>query len=248
MPSTTALTKTAWVELKLFAREPAAAFFTLVLPVLLLVLNGSSNGNEPSAELGGAGAVDVLVPGYIALVIATLGLTNLPGLLATYRERGVLRRMQATPVRPSTILVAQLLVQGAVATIGLGMLIVLGTTVFGLRAPQAPAAVAVAYVVGVLGFAGFGFVLAAVLPTARSTSAISFALYLPMIFLSGATWPREQLPQWAQTVGDVLPLTYVVEAIKEPWIAGTWHVGALALLLAMVAAGTMLSARLFRWT
>jgi len=121
-------------------------------------------------------------------------------------------------------------------------------TVYDLRPPQAPLAVGVAYVVGVLGFAAFGFVLAALLPTARSTSAISFAIYLPMIFLSGAVWPREAQPGWAQRVGDVLPLTYVVEALKEPWISGTWHVTALALLLAMVVAGTVLSSRVFRWS
>lgn len=248
MTAMTPLLRTTWVELKLFAREPAAAFFTLVLPLLLLVLNGSTGENEREAAFGGAGLIDVLIPGYIALVIATMCLTNLPGVLATYRERGVLRRLQATPVRPTTILFAQLLVQALVATIGLAVLVAVGTTVFGLRAPQAPGAVLVAYALSVLGFAGFGFMLAAVLPTARATSAIAFALYLPMIFLSGSTWPREVLPVWAQRLGDVLPLTYVVEAIKEPWIQGTWHVTALGLLAALVIGGTAVSARLFRWS
>lgn len=245
--SSTALVKTTWVELKMFLREPGAAFFTLVLPVLLLVLNGSTGANERQPELGGAGAIDVLVPGYIALVIATFAMTNLPGLLATYRERGVLRRLQATPVRPRTILFAQLLVQSLVATVGLIILVAVGTTAFGLRPPEAPAAVVAAYAVAVFGFTAFGFVLAAVLPTARSTAAISFALYLPMIFVSGAVMPREVLPDWARTVSPYLPLTYVVEALKEPWVAGTWPVGALAVLLAMIIAGTMLSSRLFRW-
>ena len=245
--STTALVKTTWVELKMFLREPGAAFFTLVLPVLLLVLNGTTGSNDRQDTFGGAGLIDVLVPGYIALVIATFGLTNVPGLLATYRERGVLRRLQATPVRPWTILFAQLLVQSLVATIGLIVLVALGTTAFGLRAPQAPLGVLVAYMVSVLGFAAFGFVLAAIIPTARTTSALSFALYLPMIFLSGTTWPREVLPDWAQRVGDFLPLTYVVEALKQPWVSGNWHVAALGVLAAMVVAGTALSSRLFRW-
>jgi len=247
MSQTTALTRTAWVELKLFLREPGAAFFTLVLPVLLLVFNGST-GNDPDAALGGAGFIDVMVPGYIALVIATLGLTNLPGLMATYRERGVLRRLQATPVRPSTILGAQLLVHSLVATIGLVVLVAVGAVAFDLRAPQAPVAVAAAYVISVLGFAAFGFVLAALLPTGRSAAAVSFALYLPMIFLSGAVMPRQALPDWAERLSDALPLTYVVEALQEPWISGTWDVGALALLVALVAAGTLLSTRLFRWS
>lgn len=245
--STTALAKTTWVELKLFLREPGAAFFTLVLPILLLVFNGSTAGNEPQKAFGGAGVIDVLVPGYIALVIATLGLTNVPSLLATYRERGVLRRLQATPVQPWTILFAQLLVQSLVATVGLIVLVALGMTAFDLRAPQAPAAVLIAYIVSVLGFTAFGFVLAAIIPTARTASAISFALYLPMIFVSGAVMPREILPDWARRVGDVLPLTWVVESLREPWISGTWPVGMLALLAAMIVIGTAASVRLFRW-
>lgn len=241
----THLTRTTTAELRLFLREPAAMFFTLVLPVLLLVLNGSTNQD---GTLGGVSAIDILVPGFIALVIATLGLTNVPGTMATYRERGVLRRLQATPVRPTSILGAQLVVQGLVATVGLAVLVAIGAVAFDLSMPANPLAVAVAYVLGVLGFAGFGFVMASLLPTARASQAVSFAIYLPMIFLSGATWPREMLPDWAHTLSSFLPLTYVVEAIKEPWVHGTWHAGALALLAGMTVAGLALSSRLFRWS
>ena len=249
MPSTlTVLTKTTWVELKLFLREPAAAFFTLVLPVLLLVLNGATDTNAPNPDFGGAGVVDVLVPGYIALVIATLGLMQLPGVLAGYRERGVLRRLEATPIRPEIILVAQLVVQALVATLGLIILVGLGMSAFDLRAPESPAVVLGAYGLAVLGFAAFGFVLAAVLPTARSTNAVAAALYFPMIFLSGTTWPREVLPDWAVRIGDFLPLTYVVEAIKDPWISGAANVVALVILAALLAGGTIVATRLFRWS
>lgn len=244
----TPLAKLTWVELKLFAREPAAAFFTLVLPVLLLVLNGSTSSNDRNADLGGAGLIDVLVPGYIALVIATLGLMTLPGVLASYRERGVLRRLEATPVGPTAVLVAQLLVQALVATVGLAVLVGLGMAVFDLRAPQAPLGVLVAYVAAVLGFAAVGFMLAAVLPTARTTNAVAAALYFPMIFLSGSTWPREVLPEWGQRIGDLLPLTYVVEAIKDPWTTGSWDVLALAVLGMLVLGGTTIATRMFRWS
>jgi ABC-2 type transport system permease protein len=172
---------------------------------------------------------------------------QLPAVLAGYRERGVLRRLEATPIRPGVILVAQLLVQGLIATVGLIVLVVLGMSVFDLRAPEAPWTVLAAYIIAVLGFSAFGFVLAAVLPTARSTAAIASALYFPMIFLSGATWPREMLPTWAASISDLLPLTYVVEAVKQPWITGEADMLALGLLATMIVAGTAIATRLFRW-
>lgn len=244
----THLTRTSVSELRLFLREPAATFFTIVLPVLLLLLNGSVNTNEPNPEFGGVGTIDVLVPGFIALVIATLGLTNIPGTLATYRERGVLRRLQATPVRPVTVLGAQLVVHALIATVGLALLVLLGWLAFDLSAPASLAHVLIAYVLGTLGFAGFGFVMASLLPTARASQAASFAIYLPMIFLSGATWPREALPDWAHTLSSALPLTYVVDAIKQPWTTGEPHLVALALLTLMTAIGLWAASRMFRWS
>jgi DNA-binding CsgD family transcriptional regulator len=124
------------VELKLFLREPSAAFFTLALPVLLLVLNGASASAGPDAA-------DRLLPGYVAMVIATAGITVLPGVLASYREKGVLRRYRVTPVAPTAVLGAQLVLQVLVATLGLAILVAVGVAVAArlvttLRGPGAP--------------------------------------------------------------------------------------------------------------
>lgn len=235
------------MELKLFLREPAAAFFTLALPLALLLLNGSVTGNAPQADLGGVGIVDLMVPGFVALVIATSGLNILPGVIASYRERGILRRYRATPLRPATLIAAQVATQVAVATLGLALLIAVAVVLFDLRAPASPLGVAVAYVLSVLGFCALSFVLASLAPTARTASAVAAALYFPMIFLSGATWPREALPAFAVRVGDVLPLTYVVRALSSPWHGQGWDVTALAVLAVMAVVGAAVSARTFRW-
>jgi DNA-binding NarL/FixJ family response regulator len=105
--------------LKLFLREPAAVFFTLAFPLLLLWLN-SGNGNQPRDGLGGRGLMDVLAPGFVAMVLAEVGLTSLPGLLSSYRERGILRRLAVTPVSPTRLLAAQLLAHLAAAAAGAG--------------------------------------------------------------------------------------------------------------------------------
>jgi ABC-2 type transport system permease protein len=96
--------KLTLMELKLFLREPTAAFFTLAFPLMLLFLFGSIYGNEPTPFFGGYGSVDVSVPGYTALIIGTSGLLTLAITMASYREHGVLRRLKATPLRPQAIL------------------------------------------------------------------------------------------------------------------------------------------------
>src|SRR5215813_11651172 len=90
-------------------------FFGLAFPVMLLALFGGIYGNKPAAQFGGLGTVDVSVPAYVALVLAVAGLTSFPLGMVEYRSRGFLRRLRATPARPSTFLVAQLVVNGIVS-------------------------------------------------------------------------------------------------------------------------------------
>jgi ABC-2 type transport system permease protein len=243
---TRALWRTTLVELRLYLREPAAAFFSLLLPLILLVLNGSQ-GNEPRRDLSGEGIVDALMPGYVALVIATSGLMTLPATLVVYRERGILRRLHATPLSPLVALVAQLLVCLVVTLVGLGLLIGVGMAFLGLAPPQAPLGLFAATLIGALGFFAICLVLAAVAPTSRTVQAVAAALYFPMIFLSGAAWPRAALPDALAEIGQWLPLAVVVDAVDTAWRGGA-DAGALGLLAVMGAAGFALGVRCFRWT
>lgn len=241
-----ALWRTTLVELRLYLREPAAAFFSLLLPLILLVLHGAQ-GNDPRRELAGEGLVDALVPGFVALVIATSGLMTLPATLVAYRERGILRRLYATPLSPLVALAAQLLVCLLVTLAGLGLLIGVGVAFLDLTPPQAPLILLAATLLAALGFFAVCLVLAAVAPSSRTVQAVAAALFFPMIFLSGATWPRAALPDTLAAVGQWLPLSVVVDAIDAAW-SGAADIAALGLLAVMCAAGLAVSARCFRWT
>lgn len=236
----------ARVEVSLLLREPAALFFMLALPMLLLALNGSE-GNAPRPELGGAGLVDVMVPGYVLLVMLTSGLMALPETLASYRERGFLRRMRASPLRPWQILGAHAATQGAVALIGLVLLVGVGIVAFDLRRPAGWAAALAAIAASAAAVIAVGFLLASVLPTARTTQAVAAAIYFPAIFISGAVVPTEGLPQFAQHLGQALPFTYAVRALREAWTAGTLDGVAFAALAATVAVAVPIAVRTFRW-
>lgn len=241
-----ALWRTTIVELRLYLREPAGIFFTLAFPVLLLLLNGEG-GNEPVADFGGEGKMDVLVPGLLALVMATMSVMGLPEGLARYREWGVLRRLRATPVGPAVVLGAQIAVASAVSAAGAMLLVGVALAGFGLDPPAAPAAVLATFALGTVALLSLALLLASLPLTARSTQALASIVFFPMIFVSGATWPRDQLPDVARAIGDFVPLTYAAEALRDAWTAGTWNPGAMLVLAATAVACAAAAARLFRW-
>jgi ABC-2 type transport system permease protein len=241
------LTKMTWVELKLKLREPVGTFFTLVFPLLLLFLFGSIYGNEPTAFLNGRGNVDNSVPGYIAMIIGTTGMIGLPVALSVYRENGILRRFRATPLQPVTVLGSQVLVNLAVALVGMVFLMVAGVFVYDLTLPAAPLSTLLAVIIGGLSFLSVGFVLASVLPTATAAQAVGMALFFPMLFLSGAGLPQQMLPQKLVDFSQFLPLTHVVNLLQDLWYGNGWNMTALLVLLGLMVVATAVSIRTFRW-
>jgi len=242
-----ALTKLTWVELKLYLREPIGTFFTLAFPLLLLFLFGSIYGNEPSDFLGGRGSVDNSVPGYLAIIIGAIGMQGIPINLSSYRERGILRRYRATPLRPLAVLGAQVIVMSIIALIGMALLYVAGRAVYDLAIPSAPSDVALAVTLSAFSFFAIGFVLASVLPTARTAQAVGLALYMPMMFISGAGMPRQMLPEALVKFSNFLPLTHVVTLIQDLWMGDGWNLVSLAALAGTLVIGVVVAAFTFRW-
>ncbi len=243
------LLKLAWTEMKLFLREPMAAFFTLAFPLMMLFLFGSIYGNKPTPFFGGYGSVDISVPAYTAMIIATSGLLSLTIILASYRETGILRRFQATPVRPQIILIAQVLVIFIMTTLGMLFLILAAKMVYNLRFEGNAFYVFLAFVLSSMSFFALGFVLAGLMPTARSAQIVAMVLFYPMIFLSGATIPREVLPETIRNYAQLLPLTHVVNLLRGLWIGDGWqtHLKEVGILFSILVVGGVLSAKTFRW-
>jgi len=243
------LSKFTWVEIKLFLREPVMAFFTLAFPLMMLFLFGSIYGNAPSRLFGGLGSVDVSVPGYAAMIIATSGLLSLNITMASQRELGILRRLRATPLRPQTILSAQVAVILLMTLVGMALLVVAGKSVYNMRLPDNPLNVLAAFLISALSFFAFGFVLAGLTSSARTAQIVGMVLFYPMLFLSGATIPREVLPQTVQHYAQFLPLTHAVTLIRGMWFGDTWsmHLMEVGILTGLLIVGVAVSAKTFKW-
>ncbi|MGD2158623.1 MAG: ABC transporter permease [Anaerolineales bacterium] len=244
-----ALTKYTWIEIKLFLREPIGAFFTLVFPLMMLFLFGTIYGNDPSPYFNGYGTVDVSVPAYTAMIIGTTGIMGLTITMSAYREKGILRRLRATPLRPQIILIAQVVVIFMMTAGGMLMLILAGKLVYDLRFDGNPLSVALAFVLGSLSFFSLGFVLASVMPTARTAQVVGMVIFYPMLFLSGAGMPLELLPDGVRKFSNFLPLTHVVTLLRGLWTGDAWnqHITEVIVLVSLLVVGVLISAKTFRW-
>jgi ABC-2 type transport system permease protein len=241
--------KMSWVEAKLFLRKPLATFFALVFPLLLLFLYGSIYGNTPMSIYGGHGMVEVYAPAYIAMVIATNGLMTVPNAIASYRESGVLYRLQAAPLRPLSILLAQVAGNFVMTVLGALLIILAGVLAYHMHFLGNPLSVIAAFVLGCLSFFAFGFVLASLLPTAYAVQVVAYLLFFPMLFLSGVGYPIQLMPQNLQDISRFLPLTYVVRLLQGLWLGESMnaHIQDVLILIGLAIVSMILSIRFFRW-
>ena len=243
------LLKLTWLEIKLLAREPVTLIFSFVFPILVLVLLGGIFGDDHMhrGPYAGIKMMDWYVPAYVALVIASIGTVSLPVHLASYREKGVLRRFRASGVSEASLLGSQLLVTLGVALIGALIITIVGMVVYGARQPASPAGVALAYVVGVFCFSAIGVLLASLARTARAAQSIGLLFWFVLLFVSGTSAPLDRLPDWMVTLGKWLPLYHVVVSLVDPWVGRGVDWAQLGIVAAVGLAATLVSLKFFRW-
>jgi len=243
------LSKMTWMEAKLFLREPMSAFFTLVFPLMYLLLFGAISGNEPTPQFGGQRTIDASIPGLIAMIICITGLMSTTMTMSTYREKGVLRRLRTTPVSPLVVLVAQVIVVFSMTALGMLLLVAAGKLIYHVRFEGNAFSLLAGFTLSSLSFFGIGFILAGSMPTVRSAWVVGMVLLYPMMFLSGAFFTVELLPAAVQKVSAFLPLTYVVNLLRGLWIGQPWgdHLLDVGVLAGMLVLGVVVSVKTFRW-
>lgn len=242
----TAFAKLTWVELKLVAREPLILVFALAFPLVVLVVLAGVFDPEPDPDFRGVGGVEYYVPSYLGVVVGAVGLIGLPVHLASYRERGILRRFRASSVSPWAVVGAQLVVGFALSALGCALLVAVASLVYDVGAPDSPAGVLLAFAVATASFLALGILLASVLRTARAAQAVGLILFFPMWLLSGAGPPRAIMGGAMRAIGDAFPLTHVVTALQDPWIGLGTNAGELGLLAAILVVGAALAANRLR--
>jgi ABC-2 type transport system permease protein len=233
-------------EQLVFWRSKEAALFIFLFPLLLFVLLGSVyNG-----KIYGVPAAQALLAGLIGYGCANTAFAGLAIQLVLRRENGILKRLRATPLPPSTYVAALLsstLIVFALQTIAL---LVLGRVLYHTPFPHAVGSLVLAVVLGAAVFAALGVATASLIRSGEGSSAVVNFILLPMAFLTGSFGPTRHYPRFLRAIGDVLPLKYFVDLMNAIYLHGQalWtKPGAIGVLAAWGVGGLLVSVFRFRW-
>jgi ABC-2 type transport system permease protein len=214
----------------------------------MLLMFGGIYGNKPTPFYGGHGTVDVMVPSYIGMIIAVTGLMNLPLTIAEYRDRKILKRFMATPLKPYYIIVSQLMTNFVTTLIGLLLLVITGKLVFGLHYLATGRSFILAFLLSIFSIFSFGFLIASIAPNAQAATTIANIIYFPMLFLTGATIPLELMPPVMVKISRFLPLTYVVDLLKNTWLGiNQSYTRDIVVLVVVLIVSFFVSVLTFKW-
>ena len=236
---------------KVFWRNPASVFFTVLLPLIFLFIFATIFGNEDIEERG-VKTTTYYVPAIISLAVISATTQSLAINLTEDRERGLLKRIRGTPL-PAPVFVAGRVGNSLVVSLLMVVLVALiGKLVYDVSLPdQTIPAVVITLAVGAFSFCCLGFALTALIPSEDAAPAISNAVVLPLYFISGVFIPDSEIPSGVLQVADVFPIRHFFEAFFTAWDPNTTgsgiELGHLAIVAAWGVAGLALALRAFRW-
>ncbi|MFE2558467.1 ABC transporter permease [Streptomyces sp. NPDC059352] len=235
-------------EARLFTREPGALFWVMVSPTVLLVILGLiPSFREASADLGGRRVIDLYVPVAVLFALIMSGLQAMPPVLAGYRERGILRRMSTTPVRPGALLTAQLALHAAAALVSSLLVITVGRLAFGVALPANLPGYALALLLAVAGGLALGAAVCAVSRTQKIATAVGSVVFFPTMFTAGVWVPVQAMPRTLQQFVQLTPYGAASRALDTAMSGGWPGWAALTVMGTWTVLLTAASVRWFRW-
>jgi ABC-2 type transport system permease protein len=240
---TTAIGKLVRAELKLMTRDPLVLTFVFAFPVVTMLIIGGAFGTRPNPGFDNADPAHWYVASYLTVVIAAAGLVMLPVHLASYRERGVLRRFAAAGFPRWSFAIAQLIVGLMTTTVACALLLAVAAPVYGIPAVHDPWRVGVALPLGAIAFVSIGVLLGSVLPSARAAQAVGLLIFFPSFLLGAGGPPPHVMGSVVRKVAGPLPLTLLTNAVREPWLGLGPATGSLIAVAALAVAAVVLAAR-----
>jgi ABC-2 type transport system permease protein len=237
---------------RVFWRNPAAVFFTVLFPIVLLLIFATVFGDQTIDVAGGIEITTYYVPAIITLAVVSATMQTLAMSLVIAREESRLKRGRGTPM-PAWVFVAGRVGNSiVVAALMLALVALLGRLLYGVPIPWARAPeLLVVLVVGAASFCCLGIALTAAIPTQDAAAPIANVILLPLYFLSGVFIPDDELPSGVIDFANHFPIRPFFQSFFDAYVPGSGPALAwdhLAVVAIWGVAGLLLAIRFFRWT
>ncbi len=247
MPESRSLAALAWrqyrLERRMFWRNPSAAFFNFLLPLLFLALFGAIFSADQKD-------LDVIVPGIAGMSVLSATFTSLAYQMTFMREQGILKRLRGTPMPGGAYLLG--IAGNAIATTALqiALITLAGKLFFGVDWPPDPGELVLFVALGVVCFASLGVAFAHTIPNFESAPAYVNAVFLPVIFISGVFYDADNAPGFLRGIAEGLPLKHLIDGLSGAMVSGSGvgaNVGAIGVLVVWTVLGSVFAVRGFSW-
>ena len=236
---------------KVFWRNPASVFFTVVFPLIFLFIFVGIFGND-EVEGAGVNTSTYYVPAIISLAVISATTQSLAIRLTEERETGLLKRVRGTPLPPWAFIAGRVGNALVVSIMMVVLVAAIGRLLWDVSLPTGTLpGVAFTLAVGAFAFSCLGFALTTIIPNEDAAPAVTNAVVLPLYFVSGVFIPDSEIPEGVLQVADLFPIRHFFEAFFTAWDPSTTGAGIepghLAIVLAWGVAGLAVSLRAFRW-
>jgi ABC-2 type transport system permease protein len=235
-----------------FLRNRQARFFTLILPLLFLVIFVSVFGNH-TVRATGVKASTYYVPGISALAVIAASFVNLVISITAQREAGILKRRRATPVPAWVLIAGRTLTAMFVSLVVMSVLLLVGRFAYGVHLPTSTfPGVALTALIGSASFCVLGYALSTAIGSADAAQPMVQAIMLPLYFISGVFIPNVNLPSWLRHVAEFFPVQHLADGLHHAYDPAVHGVGLvwsdLAVLGVWALVGLAVALRRFSWT
>jgi ABC-2 type transport system permease protein len=201
------------LERRMFWRNPSAAFFNFVLPLLFLCGGGVIlHGNQHDLHL--------LVPAIAGMSVMSTTFTALAYNIVFLRERGVLKRIRGAPLPTSSYFGGVAANAVTNTALQIAIIVLAGRVFFRIGWPAHWDELIVFVLVGVVCFAALGVSFAHVIPNFESTAAYVNAVFLPVVFISFFVFENKSAPAFVRNIAEALPLKPLIDGLYGAMVTG----------------------------
>ena len=234
-------------EFRLLLREPMILFWALIFPLGLLVVLGSTTSDKHQKAFGGLRFIVVYTPVLMTFTLTLLSMSAMPATLASYRDKGYLKRLSTTPVGAWRLLAAQLVLVIGLSSVLVTLIVLVSHFAYNVPLPSEFGGFVLAIILTMTAMAALGMLIASVAPSQRVAGAIGSILFFPLMFFAGLWVPQQSMGSTLRAISQYTPLGAAVPSITNSdfgiW-PGTTH---LLVLVAYTVILTRIALRFFRW-